>query len=173
MARYGFTGQKLDMKKFILFTMKTLPGPVSRQELFELVTIDENSDYFLFSDAITELIDTEHMFRTDQGLDISARGAEVAAIVENNLPVALRRAVAGEIRQRSEKSVRDACVTAVTRTDGGAVYVDGEMTDGTAPLMRLSLLVGSAEQAKVIEKSFRAKAEEIYGQVLETLLNNE
>lgn len=172
MARYGFSGKKLDMKKLILFTMKIFPGPVSRQTLFEIVTMDENADYFLFADGLAELLETGHLIPTEQGLEISSRGAEVAAITEKDLPAALRRSALSEIESRRAQGLRDDCVTVSQRVDGGVLYVDGALTDGAAPLMRLSLLVGSPQQAALLERSFRKNAETLYVKILEFLLEH-
>lgn len=170
MPRYGFSGQKLDMKKLILFILKSSGGPIDRQTLSGIATLDDNADYFLFSDAFAELVEYAQALDSENGVEILPRGATVAAIIERDVPSTLRRAVEAELSERRARALRDGCIRVREREENGAVYVDCELTDGIAPIMSLSLLVASREQAGTAAKSFRRKAEIIYGHILETML---
>ena len=49
MPRYGFNGQLAEMKIFILFVMRHVVEPITLDEMAEMVLIDDNMNYFAFS----------------------------------------------------------------------------------------------------------------------------
>jgi hypothetical protein len=50
MPRYGFNGEKTEMKVFILFIMRHVLEPVTLDDMSEMILIDDNMNYFLFSE---------------------------------------------------------------------------------------------------------------------------
>lgn len=171
MARYGFSGEKLDMMKLILFVLRTLPAPLPDGELSGVVLLDDNANYFVFADALEDLIMREQLTRDENGFaTLTERGRENAAAIESSIASALRRACVESIREVSERFRRDSLISTRTITTNGETYFEGEFSDGQAPLMTVRLLLGNADQARLIEKNFRAGVENVYAKLWESLL---
>ena len=68
MGRIGFIHDKLDIKFLILYIASRLIEPVGIDVLTDLALCDDGVDYFSFSECLNELVDSEHMKRTEDGL---------------------------------------------------------------------------------------------------------
>ncbi len=173
MPRYGFSGDKPDTKFLILFVLRDVQSPVNLAALTEMVLIDDNADYFVFTDAVTELISSGHLSKSEDGLfSITPKGAEAAQLVENELSVSLRRAAAAAAATVCDRLRREGCIRADVVTTDDGVFAHLVLSDGvSSPLLDLTLYAGTAEQAKLLTKRFHQSAETIYGAVLDAFFS--
>lgn len=58
MARYGFIHDKLDIKFLILYLMARAAAPIDFPTLTDLTMCDDGVDYFEFTEAVAELVET-------------------------------------------------------------------------------------------------------------------
>ncbi len=135
-------------------------------ELMRLSLLDDNADYFLYSDALEGL--AELTLRDASRVSLTPKGAEIAEIVERELPPALRRAVAEGCAALRDASFRARCVTGKTEETDGVVYFTGTLSDGTRPLLELHLQTGSKNQADKLVRRFEEKAEDVLRLLWET-----
>lgn len=171
MPRYGFSGEKPDMKKLILFAMKSLPDRVTENELSSIALLDDNANYFVFSDALCELIASGQVLREHDGrFSLSPGGHNLAHIVESDIAAALRRVAEEAAQNLTEQKKRDDCIRCGIKRVDDELYFEGELTDGVSPLYTLRLLIGSEEQGKLLTKRFQAKAEVMYETTLDQLI---
>ena len=70
MARYGFIHDKLDIKFLILYLMARAAAPIDFPTLTDLTMCDDGVDYFEFTEAVAELVETDHLTLED-GLYLS------------------------------------------------------------------------------------------------------
>ena len=61
MARHGFIHDKLDIKLLILYFMSRVAAPVDFATVTGLTLCDDGIDYFLFAEALSELVGTGHL----------------------------------------------------------------------------------------------------------------
>ncbi len=61
MPRYGFIHDKLDIKFLVLYLLSRTQAPIDFVTLTDLAMCDEGVDYFLFTQAVSELVESEHL----------------------------------------------------------------------------------------------------------------
>lgn len=171
MARYGFIHDKLDMKLLILYFMCRVAAPVDFATLTGLTMCDDGIDYFVFAEALSELVDTGHLSLEDGLYAITEKGRENSAACESSLPFSVKRKCSAQLVKLNGVLRRNAQVRAEThlRTDGGVslcLFLDDE----TGNLLTLEMFCGSQEQADRLARNFKAEPERIYNEVLSALL---
>ena len=169
MDRLGFIHEKLDIKILILFILRRLPGVVEPETLLELCQCDGGIGYFDYSDCLSELIETGHIEKHEEGYSITEKGARNADAVESSLPYSVRNKALKLLAPVEERLRRAAMLTARHEiTDGGCV-VELAMSDGVGELINLKLLCADEAQAKLMEKNFRLDAESYYQKIIELM----
>ena len=87
MARPGFIHDPLDIKLLVLYVMSRVSAPVDFSTLTALALQDDGMDYFLFAQAVEELVASGHLSLADDGLySITDKGCDNSAVMENSLP---------------------------------------------------------------------------------------
>ena len=86
MGRVGFIHDKLDIKFLILYIASRLIEPVGIDVLTDLALCDEGVDYFSFSECLNELVESEHIKKTEEGFYCATpRGIRNSEICESRL----------------------------------------------------------------------------------------
>lgn len=172
MARYGFSGTPEDTKILILHILSECPEPMPREDLRDMVMLDENADYFIYSDALADLID-RGLVLVDESDCLSAtetaRGH--ADVTSTELPISLRRQLAMELRDLRRRLRRDQAIGARLEPDKLGYTAVLTWSDMHAPLIELRMAAGSEEQGKALLKGWRENAEDIYRSLLTQLLD--
>ncbi|MDR0324539.1 MAG: DUF4364 family protein [Oscillospiraceae bacterium] len=172
MPRYGFSGEAPVMRKLILFACQAVGEPVDVRELIKLALLDDNADYFLFSDALAGLLDNGLLERDGECVRLTARGDEITGITERELPAALRRAVIEESAMARDRQMRGRCVFTSVETADGLSSFTGALTDGAVPLLELKLQTGGEKQSAELKRRFEKDAETILQKIWEIMTNN-
>ena len=169
MDRLGFIHEKLDIKILILFILRRLPGVVEPEVLLELCQCDGGIGYFDYSDCLSELVDSEHIQKHEDGYSITEKGARNADAVESSLPYSVRCKALELLEPVSERLRRAAMITACHENTDGGCQVSLAMNDGIGELINLRFLCADENQAKQIEKNFRRDAESYYQKIVELM----
>lgn len=165
----GFIHEKLDIKILILFILRRLPGVVDPETLMELCQCDGGIGYFDYSDCLSELVETGHVVETEEGYQITEKGARNADAVESSLPYSVRNKAEKLLDPVANQLMRAAMLKAEhEQTDSGCMVSLG-MSDGMGEVLNLRFLCSGDEQAKKIEKNFRKDAEGYYQRIVEML----
>ena len=173
MARLGFIHEKLDIKILILYILRRLPGVVEPETLLELCQCDGGIGYFDYSDCLSELVETEHVTETEDGYEITEKGARNADAVESSLPYSVRSKAEKLLAPVAERLRRAAMLTAKHETGENGCTVTLAMSDGVGEVFSLRLLCSGDEQAKIMEKNFKKDAEGFYNTLMEMLSETE
>ena len=172
MDRFGFIHEKLDIKILILFVLRRLPGPVSFETLSDLVMVDEGFDYFEYSQCLAELVRTGHVEQNENSYRITKIGAENGDTVESSIPYSVRAKAERKAEPVITKMKRNnQIVTSHETQSNGLPKVKLSLSDGLGNIISMSVLASTEEQAKNIEKNFRADAEGIYHKIIKLLTN--
>ena len=171
MASFGFITDKLEIKFLILYIASRLVGPVPFETLQDLSMCDGGVDYFDFAECLADLVRTEHLSKSEEGLYAATdKGRRNSAICESSLPYSVRLQVDQNIVGYNEQIKRAALVGArVDKRPEGGCTVTLSLSDELDDLMELKLLVTREDMAKEMQKTFQAHAEEIYTKILAVL----
>ena len=167
MERLGFIRDKLDIKILILYILERLPKPVEAVTLSDLALFDGGFTWFDYTDCLGELIKTGHVEEKNGRYAITEKGRRNVDTVSSSLPYTVRakaeRLVAAAMRRASMIE------TDVEPGPKGGRSVSMRLSDGVGEIVSLRLAVPDEEQARAVEKRFRADAEEIYNRIIELL----
>lgn len=169
MDRLGFIHEKLDIKILILFILRRLPGIVEPETLLELCQCDGGIGYFDYSDCLSELIETGHIEKHEDGYSITDKGARNADAVESSLPYSVRNKALKLLAPVEERLRRAAMLTARHENTEGGCMVELAMSDGKGEIINLKFLCADEAQAKQIEKKFRLDAEGYYQKIVDLM----
>ncbi|NLO48161.1 MAG: DUF4364 family protein [Clostridiales bacterium] len=172
MDRFGFIHEKLEIKILILFVLSRLPHPVGLSDLTDMVMCDDGITYFEFIQALSELLETEHVNEEDDLYTISLKGIKNGSITESSLPYSVRHKAERNIMRLSRILNRSAMIKtdSVPRKEGGYI-VHLSLADGIGEMISLSVLAGNEGQAKDMEKHFYKNAEGLYNEIMRLLLD--
>ena len=172
MARVGFIHDKLDIKLLILYFMSRVAAPVDFATVTGLTLCDDGIDYFLFAEALSELVGTGHLTLEKELYAITDKGRADSTACESSLPFSVKRKCIAQLAKLNGILRRNAQVRAETasRPDGGFT-VRMFLDDEGGNLLTLELFCGSQEQADRLAKNFKAEPERIYNEVLTALLS--
>lgn len=170
MDHLGFIHDKLDIKILILFVLRRLPGVVGAITLSDLCrSCDDGFDYFEYSDCLADLIDNGLIDEKPDGFIITEKGAKNVEVVETSIPYSVRSKATKLLQPERDRLRRDAMIKTTHTMQKDGCFVDLSMSDGEGDIIRLHLLCGGEEQAKLMEKNFRKSAEAFYQQFVELL----
>lgn len=171
MARYGFIKTKEDVKFLILYALCYLPEPATFEVLLDVCTwCDDGFTWFDFKEAFDELVSTGHITVADPCADttyeISDKGHEALSAFSHRLPYTVREAAQRSALRVVRQAHRDAVILAHSeqvRPDDFLVHM------GIDEVFSLEMHASSPDQASLLEKTFRAHAEEIYQALLHAM----
>ena len=172
MGRIGFIHDKLDIKFLILYIASRLIEPVGIDVLTDLALCDDGVDYFSFSECLNELVDSEHMKRTEDGLYCATpRGIRNSEVCESSIPYSVRIKADKNIAVYNQKLKRKGLVRSmVNERPNGTYTVTLSLSDDVDNIMNLDLMVSKKEMAEQLSAHFQSHAEEIYNSILDALL---
>lgn len=172
MGTNGFIHDKLDIKFLILYIAAHLIEPVEIDVLTDLTLCDDGVDYFSFSECLNDLIESEHIQKTDGCLyAITSKGIRNNEICESSLPYAVRLKADKNISIYNQKLKRKRQVrSAVAQRPNGTYTVTLSLSDDVDNVMTLDLMVAQEKAAKQLAEHFDAHAEGVYNDILDALL---
>lgn len=170
MDHHGFIKDMLDVKILILYVMDRIIYPVDTQKLYELCLQDDKLSYFDVMQAVPQMVESGHLEQTEQGLVITQKGRDTAAITKDSLafPVMQR---AGRAIERFNREVRRSSFirTEVLEQPNGDALAVMHLDDELGVLMTIEYTCPSSRQAAFLTEAFRGKADKIYQAVTELL----
>ncbi len=167
----GFIRDELDIKILILYILERLPRPVEPVTLSDLALFDGGFTWFDYTDCLGELIKTGHVEEKNGKYAITDKGRRNVDTVSSSLPYTVR-AKAERLTAPVAAAMRRASMieTDIEKGARGGKSVSMRLSDGVGEVISMRLAVPDEEQAKAIEKRFRADAEELYNAILQLLL---
>ncbi len=175
MGQFGFITDSLEIKLLILYIASRLAGPVPFEVLQDLSMCDDGVDYFGFSECLADLVRTEHLTLTDDGLyAITEKGRVNSAVCETSLPYSVRMQVEKDLVVHNEQIKRRNLVGAsVEPRYKGGYSVTLSLSDELDELMKLELMVTREDMALELQRRFQANAEVLYSKILSVLYEEE
>lgn len=172
MPRHGFIHQPLDIKLLVLYIMSRVAAPIDFDTLTDLALCDEGVDYFLYAQAVDQLITSEHLVKDDEGYySITQKGRTNGGVMESSLPSVVRGRCDRALAHLNTTLRRNAQITAqVTQDSPERCQVELGLSDDLGPLFDLRLTVPSASQGQSIAQRFHQCPEDYFNAILACLL---
>ncbi len=174
MARPGFIHDPLDIKLLVLYVMSRVAAPVDFAALTALALQDDGMDYFLFAQAVEELVASGHLMLGDDGLySITEKGRANSAVMENSLPSVVRGRCNRALASHNNALRRAEQVTAQVDTmEEGRCQLTLGLSDDAGELFRLTLAMPDRAQAQSVADSFQAAPDKLFHALVAVLLDN-
>lgn len=174
MTRFGFIHDKLDIKILILYLMARVAAPVDFATLTDLALCDEGVDYFLFAEAVSELVATGHLTLEEGRYGITEKGKRNGSVCEDSLPYSVRQKSDTNLSRLNAGLRRNAQVRAqVLPGAGGTFTLNLALDDDMGNLFTLELLTASREQGDTLAQRFLSHPEQTYHGILNVLLSSD
>ena len=174
MREPGYIRDSLDIKFLILYIMARVAAPIDFFNLAKLSFCDNGVTYFEFSQALFELVETEHLTLSEDRYAITEKGRRNGGVCEDELPPSVRQRCDRNLAKLNALLRRDAQVrTEVIPRQDGSFTVRMILDDDKGNLMTLDILAVTEDQANSLAKRFRAQPEKLYLEVLHALLEEE
>lgn len=167
----GFIHDELDIKLLVLYIASRAAGPLDFATLTDLTLCDSGVDYFLFSQAVSGLVERGHLQLENGMYAITEKGRENITALESGLPSVVRGRCDRTLApiNAALRRVRD--ITARAEEEDGRWRAELGLADESGTLLRLTLAAPSQESAQQIVQNFQNRAESIFQQLLPLLLN--
>lgn len=172
MARFGFIHGKLDIKLLVLYIMTRVAAPIDFATLTDLAMCDDGVDYFVFAEAVAELLDSKHLVQDGEYYAATEKGRRDCGAAESSLSPVIRRRCDQRLAPLNEALKRKAQVRSeiVPLENGGGVTVRLALNDDQGCLFSLSLPAASQAEGEAIAKRFTDHPDRIYNGILGVLL---
>lgn len=174
MSGHGFIHDKLEIKFLILYIAARVVEPIPFETILDLTMCDDAIDYFDFSDCLADLVRTEHLTLSEDGLyAVTDKGLRNSRICETSLPYSVRLRCDRNLAACNRKLRRKSQVRASTsKRENGTYTVNLALDDDMGSVMDLKLMVVREDMARLLEDRFRRSPERIYSAVMEFLLSD-
>ena len=170
MAPPGFIHDKLDIKLLILYIMGRVIAPIDMPTLTDLVLCDPGVDYFLFAEALAEMVQSEHLTLENELYAITEKGRKHGEATESSLPHSVRLKCNRNLSSLNSRLRHAAQVrSSVTPRDDGYYTVRLDLDDNDGNLFALELMV-TEEQGNNIAARFQAVPDRIFNDIVSVLL---
>ena len=175
MAGPGFIHDKLEIKFLILYIAARIIEPIPFDTVLDLTMCDDAIDYFDFSECLADLVKTEHLTLSEEGLyGITDKGLRNSAICESSLPYSVRLRCDRNLEVWNRKLRRKSQIKSSWDQRNDGVYtLKLSLDDDMGSVMDLRLMVPREDMAKLLAERFRKSPEKLYGKIMELLLTED
>lgn len=175
MAGRGFIRDKLEIKFLILYITARVIEPIPFDTVLDLTLCDDAIDYFDFSECLADLVKTEHLTLSEDGLyAITEKGLRNSRICESSLPYSVRLRCDKNLAACNRKLRRKSQVKAnVTQRPNGTYTAALELEDDMGSVMDLKLAIPREDMAKMLTERFRKSPERLYSEIMRVLMSSE
>ncbi len=167
MTRYGFIHDKLDIKFLVLYLMARVEAPINFNTLTDMTLCDEGVDYFLFSQAVSELVESDHLLLEQDLYSITEKGRKNGSVCEESLPYSVRQKSDRNLSKLNARLRQEAQIRSeISSRENGGFTVRLIFDDHQDNLMTLDLYAPTQEQAEKMAELYRSSPDQIYRAVL-------
>ena len=171
----SFIHDKLEIKFLILYIAARVSEPIPIEGMQELTLCDSGIDYFSFSECLSDLVHTEHLTLSDDGLyAITPKGLRNSEICESSLPLSVRLLTDRNVAAYNQMLLRKAQVRSrIVPRENGTYTVELRFSDDVDQLMHLELMAATEDMAKDLADRFQQNPEQAYTKLMGALFDAE
>lgn len=167
----GFIHDKLEIKFLILYITARVIEPIPFDTVWDLAMCDEGVDYFDFAECLSDLVRTEHLTLSADGLyAITDKGLRNSRICESSLPYSVRLRTDKNVAEYNRRLLRRNQVQSqVTARENGSYVVELRLRDDVDSILHLELTAATEAMARDLADRFRKDPEGVYTRLLSAL----
>jgi predicted transcriptional regulator len=163
-----------EVKLIILFILKNINMPLSHAQLTEIVMKDSLMNYFILHQYLSELVSFNQIKVSEESgkqiYDITAEGRQTLEFFENRIPYSIREKILITIINTKREFIKAREILSdYTPRNENEFFVECKIIENDAPLINLSLIVGTKAQAKSICEYWKTNAEQAYLKIISAL----
>ena len=171
----GFIHDKLEIKFLILYIAARVIEPIPFDTVLDLTMCDDAIGYFDFSECLNDLVKTEHLTLSEDGLyAITEKGIRNSRICETSLPYSVRLRCDKNLDVWNRKLRRKSQVKgSFEKRLNGTYTVKLSLDDDMGSLMDMKLMCPREDMSKLLVEHFKKSPEKVYSKLMEMLLKDE
>lgn len=175
MTGRGFIHDKLEIKFLILYIAARIIEPIPFDTMLDLAMCDDGVGYFDFSECLRDLVETEHLTLSEDGLyAITAKGIRNSYFCETSLPYSVRLRCDKNLDVWNRKLRRKRQVKAsLEKRSNGTYTVKLSLDDDVGSVMDLKLIAPREDIGKLLAERFRNSPEQIYSKIMDLFLSDD
>lgn len=155
------------VKLLILYTINSFRTPVSREQIFTVLSAVDSTDYFTVCGLAAELEDEQYMLsvpvRNQQLLFLTEKGVRLCETFEREIARSVRDEVVGLTDEMRESIRRQNCVTADAKPmPDGAWELTFALIEKDSVVFEMTVRLPDAASAQKAERKWLKEADEIY-----------
>ena len=146
----GFIHDKLEIKFLILYITARVIEPIPFDTVWDLAMCDEGVDYFDFAECLSDLVRTEHLTLSADGLyAITDKGLRNSRICESSLPYSVRLRTDKNVAEYNRRLLRRNQVQSqVIPRENGSYVVELRLRDDVDSILHLELTAATEAMAR-------------------------
>lgn len=178
MAQNAFSGgvdpgglwNQNDIRVLLCYILSSVDGPLSKEDLCEILQGKALANYFESEDALAALETQGHVARTPEGYRITPTGREIARDLDTQLPLTVRdKALEAAVRLLAKARSRRENRVDIAEGPGGFQVTCHISGGGDMDLMSIRLYVPDRAGAQLVEKNFYENPQGVYQLLLAAL----
>ncbi|HEY8421934.1 MAG TPA: DUF4364 family protein [Thermoclostridium sp.] len=165
-----------EKKILILYFFKVIDMPVGSMQFVRIMLENRLINYFYMQQYLSELI--EEKLVTAEKKDgisyytITEKGSEVLDMFESILPAGLKKLIKDSTAEIRNKIRTETMITADYIPEGDGYTVLCKIRENDFSLMEVKIAAGTKEDARNICKNWTSFPQEIYLEILDTMIRN-
>ena len=171
----GFIHDNLEIKFLILYISARVIEPIPFDTVWNLALCDEGVDYFDFSECLADLVRTEHLTLSADGLyAITEKGLRNSRICESSLPYSVRLRCDKNLAHCNQTLRRKSQVKAeISKRENGTYTVSLSLADDMGSVMELQLAIPREDMASMLAERYQKSPERIYSEIMRVLMSSD
>lgn len=160
--------------KLILLTIsEEMDLPMSKQQFSEIIIKGNLMNYFIMGHLIDSLVEDDYFTKNEDKYFITNKGSETLSFLVHKIPRGTKKYIANissSLRNSVKKELE--INTHISFGSSDDFIANISIYENKAPLLEVSFGAGTEKEAKKICDSFSKHADEIYLEIMNTLLKN-
>ena len=166
----GGLWHKNDIRILLCYILSSVPGPLARQDLTQIIQEKGLANYFEVEDALASLVAQGNVKQDGEGcFTVTPAGTEIADSLDATLPLSVRdKALEAAFTLLAQARAQRENKVEIRQTQRG-YQITCHISGGDMDLMTVSLYVPDKDQAKLVKRRFYQDPENVYKVLLATL----
>ena len=161
-------------KVLILYVLDKLKKPITNDDLFQLISVANNMNYFYFKQFLFDLVESKYISsytKEEQTFySITEAGKYTLSLTSDMLPGIIKLNIDTKIKSELEQIKEESSISAEFLPHSENDFtVTCRLSENHKTIFEIQTFAGSREQAQAIIDNWQNNASEIYPKILEII----